>query len=406
MTKIQKTVQEIGGGTVGKMPSLAAFQRAIFFHFVGTLNRHDKKDFGQQFVISLPWYSTFVSRYRSAAALRSTPRLADIAQAVGISTMTASRALNGHPSVTDETRRKVLAKAEELGYRPNQWARSLVTRRSMMIGLVVPDISHAFYAEITSGIQKSLERQDFYLLLCNSGRDPRTEMREIEALLRNRVEGLIVASNQREEDFEYFERLRSQGLPLVFVDRAFPSQRFTCLVTDDVEVGRLATEHLVALGHTRIAHVGGSNNSVGRLRAEGYRQFMLEHHLTPNPAWIVAGASSVESGREAARALMHSPDRPTAIFAASDYIAFGVVQACRAAGFRVPEDVSVVGAGDIEGDQHPNPFLSTVRWDRHEMGHQAAAALLELIQNPDQCRSKKIVFPPRLIHRHSSTHPR
>lgn len=319
--------------------------------------------------------------------------------------MTVSRALNGHPSVTDETRRRVLAKAEELGYRPNRWARSLVTRRSMMIGLVVPDISHAFYAEITLGIQQSLERQGFYLLLCNSGRDPRTEVREIEALLGIRIEGLIVASNQREGDFEYFERLHNQGLPIVFVDRAFPSHRFTCLVTDDVEVGRLATQHLVALGHTRIAHVGGSNHSVGRLRAEGYRQIMSEHGLTPNPAWVIAGASSVESGRETGRALLQSADRPTAIFAASDYVAFGVVSACRVAGLRVPEDLSVVGAGDIEGDQHPNPFLSTVRWDRQEIGRQAAAALLELIQTPDQCRPRKIVFPPRLIVRHSSTHP-
>jgi len=320
--------------------------------------------------------------------------------------MTASRALSGHPSVTDETRRRVLSKAEELGYRPNRWARSLVTGRSMMIGLVVPDISHAFYAEITLGIQRHLERRGFSLLLCNSGRDCRAEVREIELLLANRVEGLIIASNQPEDDFSFFEGLREQGLPVVFVDRSFPSQLFSFLVTDDVEVGRLATRHLIELGHTRIAHIAGSNHSVGRLRAEGYRQVMLERGLRPNPAWVVAGISSVEAGYQAGAALMRSADRLTAIFAASDYVAFGVIKACHAAGLRVPEDVSVAGAGDIEGDQHPSPFLTTVRWDRQEIGHQAAAILLDLIENPHRAKPRKVVFPPRLVVRRSTAGPR
>lgn len=333
---------------------------------------------------------------------RRRPTLADIAKLIGVSTMTVSRALSGHPAVTDETRRAILRKAEELGYRPNRWARGLVTRRSMMIGLIVPDISHAFYSEITLGIQQTLDPQGYGLLLCNTGRDARAEVRAVEALLGNQVEGLIVASNQPEDAAPYFENLHRQGTSLVFIDRSFPASFASVLTTDDLEVGRLATLHLVSLGHTRIAHIGGSRSSVGRLRAEGYRSAMEEHRLRPNPAWAIEGVSSVEAGLQAGMLLLQGKDRPTAIFAASDYVAFGVAKACAALNLAIPQDISLAGAGDIEGDQHPNPFLTTVRWDRHELGRQGAAILLEQIQGGRSARTRRVVFPPNLVIRQSS----
>lgn len=328
--------------------------------------------------------------------------LKDIARSLGISAMTASRALNGHPLVNDETRRRVTEKAAELNYTVNTWARGLVTNRSRLIGLVIPDISHSFYAEITLGIQNAVEAKGYNLLLCNSGREPDTERREIDALIATRVEGLIVASSQREA--KCFAKLKQQGLPLVLVDRFFSKLDCSRLLADDFEVGRIATEHLVALGHRRIAHVRGPAISPARLREEGFVRTLRLHGLTENPAWIVSGNFQTEDSYAAAKFLLEPEKRPTAIFAASDYSAFGVVQACRDAGLRVPEDVSVIGAGNIEGSRHPNAFLSTVDWDREEMGREAARVLLDLIDNPAR-RTVEKVFPPRLLARQSTAQP-
>jgi LacI family transcriptional regulator len=328
--------------------------------------------------------------------------LKDIARSLGISTMTVSRAINGHPAVNAETRRLVMEQASRANYTPNRWARGLVTNRSHLVGLVVPDISHAFYAEITLGIQTFLEERGYNLLLCNSGRDPKTELRELDALIGTRVEGLIVASSQPEESGDYFTQLKQQGMAFVLVDRFFRRLNCNRLVTDDLEVGRIATEHLIGLGHRKIAHLRGAGVSPARLREQGYLRALRAHGLVENPSWILPGNFRLEDSYSAAKLLLQQDDRPTAVFAASDYSAFGVVQACRDAGLRVPEHISVIGAGNIEGSRHPNAFLSTVDWDREEMGREAAHVLLSLIEDRSHKVVKK-VFPPRLLVRQSTS---
>ena len=331
--------------------------------------------------------------------------LMDIARVLGLSAMTVSRALNGHPAVKDETRRQVMQKAAELNYQPNLWARSLVTNRSHLVGLVIPDISHAFYAEVTLGIQQAIEEKGYSLLLCNSGRDPKAELREIEALVAARMDGLIVASTQPEEAWGYFARLKEKGLQFVLIDRFFQKLNCSRLTADDLEVGRIATEHLICLGHMRIAHVCGPAISPGRLRKEGYLRALQSHALTVNPSWIVPGNFRMEDSYQAARFLLQLPDQPTAIFAGSDYGAFGAIQACRDAGYEVPRDISVIGAGNIEGDRHPNPFLSTVDWDRHELGREAARVLVGMIVSSGQARPMKRMFAPMLLVRQSTAPP-
>ena len=330
--------------------------------------------------------------------------LKDIARSLGISAMTASRAINGHSLVSDETRRRVMEKAAELNYTVNAWARGLVTNRSHLIGLVVPDISHSFYAEITLGIQNAIEEKGYNLLLCNSGREPETELREIDALIATRVEGLIVASSQPEGSHRYFANLKQHGLAFVLIDRFFAKLNCSRLTADDLEVGRIATAHLIALGHRKIAHVRGPAITPGRLREKGYARTLRLHGCSENPSWVVTGNFQMEDSYAAAKSLLKLEDRPTAIFAASDYSAFGAVHACRDAGLRVPEDISVIGAGNIEGARHPNAFLSTVDWDRQEMGREAARLLLDLIEDPAQQPVKK-AFPPRLLVRQSTAPP-
>ena len=329
----------------------------------------------------------------------------DIARELGISPMTVSRVVSGHQQVSDDTRRRVLAKVKELNYRPNRSARSMVTGRSNMIGLVIPDISHSFYAEITRGIQDVIEQHGFNLLLCNTNRDPETELREIEALLSARVDGLIIASERPEPSWKSYAQLKQQGVRFVLIDRFFEKLACPVFATDDFEAGRLATAHLLQLGHRRIAHIQGPPISAARLRLDGYLRALKSAGIKANEEWIVPGNFRLAESREAARFLLCLRNRPTAIVAANDNSAFGAIRACREAGLTVPENISVAGIGNVEGEQHPNPFLTTIHWDRLELGRAAGRALLAGIQSNLPMEAGRTVFPPSLLIRQSSGPP-
>jgi LacI family transcriptional regulator len=314
--------------------------------------------------------------------------------------------LSGSNHVSEETRQRVQDAAASLGYSPNRWARSLVTRKSCLIGLIVPDISHSFFAEITRGIQGVLEHHGYNLVLCNTNRDPRTEIREIDALRSAHVDGLLIASDQPEDNWRYFAGLAEQGQHFVLIDRYFDQLGTPHVGTDDFQAGRLATEHLIQLGHRAIAHVRGPAIRPARLRLEGYRDAVRKHKLKTCDSWLVHGNFQMLNSREAARFLMCLRERPTAIVAGNDNSAFGVIRGCREAGYRVPDDVSVIGIGNVEGDQHPNPFLTTVHWDRMEMGREAARILLAQIAAETLKPPAREVFAPSLLIRQSTAPPR
>lgn len=344
---------------------------------------------------------------QSATAVPKRVTIQDIATSLNLSAMTVSRAMTGHPEISDTTKQKVLERAREMNYRPNRWARNLVTQRSSVIGLVIPDISHAFFADIAAAVQEVLEQNGYNLLLCRSNRDPRTELKEIEMLLDSRVAGLIVASEQPEASSQFFAKLKKEGIRFVLIDRTFLRLRCDKLTTDDHRVGVLAVEHLAALGHRRIAHVSGPEMSTARQRLHAYRETLQRCGLEVNAKWIVNGGFRIDESRCAALRVLGARPRPSAIFAASDLSAFGVVAACREAGLSVPGDVSVVGVGNIEGDQHPLPFLTTIDWQRREMGREAARILVDRIAESEPGPPLTRVFPPRLLVRHSSqpVHP-
>lgn len=329
------------------------------------------------------------------------PTLEDVARAAGVSTMTASRALRGAPAVHPRTRERIVQHAQSIGYRPHRWARSLVHGRSWIIGIVIPDISHTYFAEITAGVEDAAEMARYDLLLCHSRSDPNRERAEIEMLLESRVDGLIVASEQGPEMFRI---LRQRGVPFVLIDRSFPHKRLPSAGVDNLAVGRMAADHLVALGHRRIAHIRGPKVSTAELRFVGFRDALARHGLPLTSRSVAVGSFDIAGGREAMRALLRQSPRPTAVFAANDPMAFGAVRACREASLRVPEDVSVFGAGNIEGDDHPRPFLTTSDWPRRDLGRAAAALLAQLIANP-RSAVRDVVFPPRLLVRQSTARP-
>jgi LacI family transcriptional regulator len=327
-----------------------------------------------------------------------------IARKLGISAMTVSRALNGNSEVSRETRKKVLRCADDLGYRRNRWARSLVTQKSLIVGIVIPDISHSYFAEVTRGVEEVIEKAGFDLLLCHSNLNPHQENAEVDMLVGSRIEGLIVASEQPENSPQLFLRLRQQRVPFVLVDRYFPKHRLPSVRVDDIEVGRLAADHLLELGHRRIAHIHGPRLSPATLRQRGFEARLRERGAPAGPELIVGGRFDHASGREAMKKLLALDRPPTAVFAGNDPMAVGALNACREAGVAVPGDVSIMGAGNIEGEMAPNPFLTTIDWPRVELGRIAATLLIASIANPDQ-EPREEVLPPRLLTRQSTAAP-
>jgi len=316
--------------------------------------------------------------------------------------MTVSRALTGNAEVSDKTRKRVLECARDMGYKPNRWARSLVTRRTSIIGVVVPDISHSFFAEVLRGIEEVVHAAGYSLLLCDSWLDAAKERSEIEMLVGSRVEGLIVASEQPENAPQTFARLKQRGMPVVLVDRFFPGLEIPSVLVDDFEVGRMATKHLLELGHRRIAHIRGPELSPASLRYRGYLHTLRAHRIRVQRKWVMEGRFDLQSGREAMNLLLNLKPRPTAVFAGNDPMAIGAVYACRDAGFRVPGDMSVIGAGNIEGAHHPNPFVTTIDWPRVDLGRAAGTLLLSAIKNPASWTAPPEVFQPKLLVRQST----
>ncbi len=325
--------------------------------------------------------------------------LEDIARALNVSKMTVSRAINDHPEISSETRARILAMAQKMKYRPNQFARALTTNRSHLIGIVVPDLMHSYFAEICRGVESEARPVGYQNLICSTDEEARKEMDEIEALL-SRTDGLIVASALTKSEAKFYRRLLAEGANIVLIDRLLEGLNCSAVTTDDVEVGLLATKHLIDLGHRKIGHLRGPDVSTSLQRQQGYEQAMKKAGLKT----VIRESGFTEpDGYVAMQKWIADGNLPTAIFAANDPAAIGAMAAVSEAGMTVPRDVAFVGAGSIHyGDMLGVP-LTTVSWSKAEMGQAAATLLLELIEGKKKVRRHRtITIPPELIIRRSS----
>ena len=324
--------------------------------------------------------------------------LEDIARELNVSKMTVSRAINNHPEISAQTRARILATAQKMNYRPNQFARALTTSRSYLIGIVVPDLMHSYFAEICRGVEIEARPAGYQNLICSTDEEARKEMDEIEALL-SRTDGLIVASALSKSESKFFRKLLSEGAHIVLIDRLLDGLNCSAVTTDDVEVGRLATEHLIKLGHRKIGHLRGPNVSTSLRRLKGYQDAIAKAGLKP----LVHECGFTEpDGYAAMQEWIAAGDLPTAIFAANDPAAIGAMAAMNDTGLRVPEDVAFVGAGSIHyGDMLRVP-LTTVSWSTLAMGQSAAELLLEQMKGKKKARRpRKITLDPDLVVRQS-----
>jgi LacI family transcriptional regulator len=329
-----------------------------------------------------------------------------IAGELGVSITTVSKVLNNRDDIGHATRARVLAKVAELGYQPNAVARSLTLRRTHTLGVVIPDLMHSFFVEIVAGLESVATARGYGLLLCSSNEDPVKERQELEMLRGRQVDGIVLGSANATGNTDLLQQLTSPGTGLVMIDRDdHPDVRCDRVVTDDAEVGRLATSHLIAQGRRAIAHVTGTSVVHAKRRADGYRAALRAAGVKTKGEWIVRGGFKEGDGYRAMQTLLGMRPRVDAVFAANDPSAIGAMKAIWDAGLRVPEDIAIVGAGDIAlGDLLRVP-LSTVSWSREDQGKAAAALLFERIDDEtawEGAGTQRIVIPPKLVVRRSS----
>jgi LacI family transcriptional regulator len=330
-----------------------------------------------------------------------------LAEELGVSITTVSKVLNNQPDIGEATRKRVLAKVAELGYRRNAVARSLTLRRTHTLGVIVPDLMHSFFVEIVTAVEALISSRGYGLLVSNLAEDPAKERVQLEMLLERQVDGVILASATGTSNSDLLRRLGTLGKGLVFIDRDdHPKIKCHRVLTDDVEVGRLATAHLIELGHTAIAHISAPPLVHAVRREEGYREAMAAHGLPIQPHWLISGGFLQDQGYEAMQRLLKAAPEVTAVFAVNDPAAIGAMKAAWEAGVRVPEDITVVGAGDIaHGDMLRVP-LTTVSWSRRDLGTTAAKLILDQLEGHPTGPFERVIIPPRLIVRSSCGPPR
>jgi LacI family transcriptional regulator, galactose operon repressor len=329
----------------------------------------------------------------------------DIARDLNVSVVTVSKVLRNHSDISPETRERVWKRVKELRYQPNWAARSLVTGRSYTIGLVIPTMTHPFFAEIAKGISGKIRRKGYSLVISSSEEDGELEKMEIEHLLARQVDALIIASVQG--SVESFHHIQERKVPYVLIDRKFPGLNSNYVGVDDEDIGRLATEHLIQNGSRRIAHIRGPALSTGSGRMEGYRNALVKHGLEISPNYIVSGRSyddnAEESGYEAMCKLLALDPRPDAVFCFNDPIAIGAMKAIWEAGLRVPDDIALIGAGNLRFDELFRVPLSSVDQGSVTLGERAANLALQLIkQRKSPTRTQEVVLPARIVARASS----
>lgn len=332
----------------------------------------------------------------------------DIARELGVSVVTVSKVIRGHSDIGDETRQRVLKRVKELNYQPNPAARALVTGKTYTAGLIVPDLVHPFFAEVATGLSDTLRHKNYSLLISSCQGDAEIERREIKRLLNCRLDALVIASTQW--TVESFRRIEEQKVPYVLIDRAFLGMPANFVGVDDVKVGRLATEHLIAAGCKRIAHIRGPAASTAIGRLEGYNQALSKHGLTAFQGYVLTGRSadvdSWSSGNEAMKKLLELSQVPDGVFCYNDPIAIGVIDAILDAGLRVPRDIAVIGCGNLHFDKSLRVPLSSIDQQSAAIGERAGKLLLSVLGAKIPPQPKSIMLEPSVVPRESTRRDR
>jgi LacI family transcriptional regulator len=332
--------------------------------------------------------------------------LRDVARVAGVHPATVSRALNEETRalVNEETARRVLKAAEKLGYQPNPIARGLKTNRSYTIGVLIPDLTNPLFPPILRGIEDRLETVGYTPLIANTDNDPERELLDSQTMRARQVDGIIAATARR--DHRLHDALLEAGIELVLVNRRQAELPVSSATADDRMGMRLSVEHLVSLGHTRIAHLAGPlDYSTGLDRHESFHETMRAAGIEPDPELVLVAEAFTESeGARLCGQLMAEERRFTAVAAANDLLALGCYDVFAERGVRCPDEVSVVGFNDMPFAARFSPPLTTIHIPHYELGAAAAELMLERLQDGD-LPSREVRLEPSLVVRESTARP-
>jgi len=334
-------------------------------------------------------------------------RLKDIARDLGVSVITVSKVLRNHHDIGVETRERVLRRVKELNYEPNPTARALVTGRTHMIGLVVPDLVHPFFAQVAKGVSRGLRSQGYGLVISSSEEDPSLEKQEINQLLGRNLDALIIASVQW--TVESFRRIEERQRPYVLIDRKFAGLAANFVGADDLKVGTMGTEHLIEIGCRRIGYIGGQLISTATERLMGYRHALALHGQPMIQEYVVCRSqvddAADETGFRAMNDLLRLDTPPDGVFCYNDPLAMGAMKAVLEAGLRVPEDIAIVGAGNVRYASNLQVPLTSIDTQSETIGERAAAMALGLISSKAAEPPQQVLMPLTLVRRQSTMRP-
>lgn len=324
----------------------------------------------------------------------------DVAQAAGVSRQTVSRAINNRNEISLETRSRIMAIVEAMGYRPSSIARGLATHRTRTLGLVIPDVANPFFSEVVRGAEHAAYAEGYTVFLCNTDENPQRELAILHLLEEQRVDGVVLCSSRLDD--EALRNTVERHPTVVLVNRPLAGNEVGTILLNDKSGGQLLTEHLLGTGHRAIGFLSGPLASrSGRKRAEGYQEALAAYDVPHRAEWTVHCAPTVLGGYQSARDLLNRHPELTAIFCYNDLVAIGTLQACAELGRKIPDDLAIVGFDDIPLAALVTPPLTTCRVPRYEVGAQAMRLLLDRVNGcTDACT--EICLSPELIVRASA----
>jgi len=317
----------------------------------------------------------------------------DIADTLNVSRITVSKALRNHPDISPAMKKKVLEVVKEMGYTPNLIATRLTTRKTLTLGIVVPDLENNFFSFAIDSIIDAAAARNYHVILTVSRENEKNERKNIENLIGMRVDGLLVCVSQATSDPEIFEYIRKFNTPLVFFDRVLNGLGFSTIVFNDRQGAIDALDEVIKAGYTRIAHFAGYTSlSIGKERCEGYKTALVKNGIPVRDEWIIEAGYEVEDGYQSFLKLQKSGNLPEIILAVNDRVALGAYKAIRKSDLDIPGDIGIIGYGFSETAQLFSPSLTIINQDPRIMGQLAVNTLIDEILNESEQNKIEMVI--------------
>ncbi len=328
----------------------------------------------------------------------------DIANVLGITPSAVSKALNNHPRISDKTKAAVLQIAKNLNYQPNHLASALRKGKSNLVGVIIPKANSHFFSSIIEKIEEVLNEKGYNVIIAQSNESYNKECKSIDALLYTQVDGIIASMANETVKLDYYEKIKSKGIPLVLFDRGENDLNVDYVGIDDYLSSHVVIEHLVKQGCKRIAHIAGfSHTRIYKNRIRGYRDALEKFGLPIEESLIIESNLGIEDGRKIMTRLLKLKNRPDAIYAAGDYAALGALQVMQEQHIQVPEDIALVGFTNEPFTSLVTPSITSVEQHSEQIGKVAAETLLKRMDSPNEkVTLNKLILPAELIIRSSS----